>query len=63
MFDKKKQFDPLIIRNLSLNESDDTLLLVVCSCLLSLTGLAGAHGMLSIQMSQLRALRKALKGY
>lgn len=43
-------------------ESYDTLPLVVCSCLLSSTGLAGAHGMLSILMSQLRALRKALKG-
>lgn len=34
----------------------------MCSCLLFLIGLAGAHGMLSTLMSQPRVLRKALKG-
>ena len=45
-----------------LNESHCTLLLFVFSCLLSLTGLAGAHGMLFTPRSQLRVLNKALKG-
>lgn len=34
----------------------------LCSCLLSLTGLAGALGMLSTLMSLPRALKKAFKG-
>lgn len=45
-----------------LNESHCTLLLYVYSCLLSLTGLAGAHGTLSTLRSQLRVWNKALKG-
>lgn len=34
-----------------------------CSCLRSLTGLGGVHGMLSTLMSRLRVLRKALEAY